>query len=236
MSYIRLAPIGALIGALFCSEARAEAPSTSNTTSSSYYTPATAAAADVGTAIKPESIPWSHRFVVGANLEPFPIILANALITFEVAPAPWVSFEVGGGAVLDRPGGMAMLHLQAPAGRLAFGLEGGVLVKGGLHWSGGSKTEGFFLASDATSYSRAERLDLALFSRVGAAVAMRLAHDRLQLRIHVGASSLLNRSSAYCVSTAGEQPVHCGSGEHLTGIGPFLPYLGTSLGWTFDGR
>ena len=68
----------------------------------------------------------------------------------------------------------------------------------------------------------------AIFGRAGAFLAFRQRRGHLQVRLHGGASGILNRDHTVCVGY-GLHVERC----RLAGIPSLMPYLGIGLGYAF---
>ena len=175
----------------------------------------------IRTAWADDATVWDRHFVVGGRADPLPFPFTLALVVFEVAPIPWASIEVGAGAAFAQyPAALEILHVQVPLKQWAPGVEIGVLM-GPLTWSPGNQALGFAIGSDEIGYYYHEHLDNALFGRFGASLAFRTTSGRFQIRIHAGATGLLNRSSGYCVRD--DVPGLEFAGCHFRGIPTALP-------------
>lgn len=173
---------------------------------------------------------WDRHFVLGVQTDPLPLPLSSILAVFEVAPVRWASIEVGGGvSILQRPAALGILHLQAPFRRWAPGVEGGFLI-GPMSWAPGLETDGVAFGSTAIGAYFHDHSDMAVFGRLGGAVAFRVTDGKFQIRVHAGVMGLLNRNTVYCVSENGRNV----SGCHFQGLPDALPYLGVTLGRAFN--
>lgn len=175
---------------------------------------------------------WARRFVAGAELEVLPFSLHTGLFgVLEASATRWATVELGVGATAaGAPAGLAMVRLQVPLTRWSPGIEAGSLF-GPVTWDPGNTTTGFVGgSSDDVRYFYREKIDLAVFSRVGASLTHRNEPGSIQFALHLGATTLLNRRSAHCITQSGTSFAGCS----LSGIPTTLPYFAISLGAPFD--
>ena len=162
--------------------------------------------------------------------------MSAALLTLEGAPVRWASFEIGGGVRGSSPAALGMVHLRVPLRRFAPGVEAGVLAAP-LTWDRQASTDGFGVLSTDVYYSdpATQHIGTAVFGRLGGTLALRvMTSGALQLRLHGGATHLLNRAACHWEAPPGQVSGVSGRPCTMGGIPAALPYLGFSIAYAFE--